>query len=81
MKVEIEGWIARDDMHSCPFLFSEKPEWDKEGWEYGSENMWRVNNAFSVGTEEGIVLPNDTFPELKRKNSPRKVKIIIETID
>lgn len=79
MKEIIEGWIARDDIHSCPFLFSERPVWDKKGWEYGSANRWRVKNGFSVGTEEGIVLPKDTFPELKRENSPRKVKITIET--
>lgn len=82
MKQVIEGWIAQDkDNWEPPRLFANKPTWDEDDWEYGPAERWRDKKGTYVENEGGIILPDGSFPDLKWENSPRKVKITIETIE
>lgn len=82
MKLVIEGCIAQDkDNWEPPRLFTNEPTWDEEDWEYGPVERWRDKECIYVENKGGIILPDGSFPDLKWENSPRKVKITIETIE
>ena len=74
----ITAWVARDGFHTCAFLFAHKPEWDEDGWEYGVGEVWRDPEEFSVGSENGIALPDDMFPKLTKRKSPIQVELTIK---
>ena len=74
---KITAWVARDNTHACPFLFAHKPEWDDDGWEYGAGERWRDTESFSVGSEEGLPLPADMYPDLTKEDGPIEVEITI----
>ena len=74
---KVKGWVVKDDWHICPFLFMNKPIWDKSGWEYGCGEMWIDQEVFNM-SEEGLPLPVDMFPELTKDTSPIAVELTIK---
>lgn len=73
--VILEGWVARDRLKDGLFLHYEEPFRAHSGYQTdGLEDEWR---------NDGVVpypLPTSSFPDLKWKDEPRKVRIKIEEI-
>lgn len=64
--VTIEGWIARDKDDDAICLFGKEPE--------------RLDCGIWHTFATGIILPTDSFPDIKWEDEPLKVKLTIEEI-
>lgn len=66
MKEQLTGWLVRDSYLNKLKIFEKKPRREGITWEHG---YFRAE------------LPESLFPNIKWKDEPVKVSIIIETED